>query len=301
MKTKCVSNKKKKSAFPWFCLGNTLFVLLLFVFQSCSQPSTGCRDIRATNYDVTADEDCDDACCVYPLLRIQFDHKIQQTIDGVDTLVGFKYNTLYTLDNAPLDSFYFQKIKCYLSDFRLVDADGKEQQVTDEVTLSYFDNAADPITVTDDFLLLDANFSSVLTIGTFEFPGTYETLKFKVGLADELLLTDPDANSNAALQIQTDSLNYEENVGYLSQKYVYFNEPSALDSILYYREEAVEISISTAPFTIISGYDTKLRMTIRYDKWLENINMKTVSAEDFETNSVFNLPNAFSLDSLEYD
>lgn len=286
-----------------------LFLLLLLVFfQSCNQPAQGCRDINATNYDVTADEDCEDDCCQLPQLKIQFSHKIEQRVGNVDTVVNFKYNTSYILPASLTDTFSFQRIKCYFSNFRLIDMEGEEQQVNDRVMIDLEGEEPDSITIVDDVFLFDAG-SANYTLGEFDLANTYEGLKFTVGLQSELLTTNPEiAPINSVFR--PDSLNYEEGLGYIPQKYVFFPAPApvptpqpipapAADSAAFRIFEPVEMSLTTNPFALIRGFDGTLRMTVRYDQLFENIAFGTTNINDFRQKIVINLPNAVTLDSLD--
>ncbi len=276
------------------------FLFLSLFFQSCDEASQGCRNINATNYDVTADEDCEDDCCQLPELKMQFSHKIEQRVGGVDTLVNFTYNTSYILPASITDTFSFQKIKCYFSNFRLIDMEGEEVQVNDRLTIDLEGDEPDSITIVDDIFLFDAG-SANYTLGEFGEPNTFEGLKFTVGLQSELLTTNPEiAPANSAFT--PDSLNYEESVGYIFQNYVFFNgvdAPDLADSTVFQIFEPVEINLSTNPFALVSGFDATLRMTVRYDQLFENIAFETTSISDFREKIVINLPNAITLDSLD--
>ena len=277
-------------------------LLLLIFFQSCNQPTQGCRDINATNYDVTADEDCEEECCQLPELKIQFSHKIEQRVGDVDTVINFKYNTSYILPASLTDTFSFQKIKCYFSDFRLVDMNGGEVQVKDRLTIDLEGDDPDSITIVDDVILFDAA-STNYTLGEFDEPNTFEGLKFRVGLQSELFTTNPEiAPANSAFT--PDSINYEDDYGYIPQKYVFFagiDDPEVEDTTVFRIFEPVEMELSTDPFALVTGFDGTLRMTVRYDQLFENIifDTETVNLNDFRQNIVINLPNAITLDSLD--
>ena len=278
-----------------------LFLLLVVFSQACNQPTQGCRNINATNYDVTADEDCEDDCCQLPELKMQFSHKIEQRVGGVDTVINFKYNTSYILPASLTDTFSFQKIKCYFSDFRLIDMDGGELQVNDRLTIDIEGDEPDSITIVDDVFLFDAA-SPNYTLGEFNEANTYQGLKFKVGLQSDLFTTNPDIAPVGSAFVP-DSINYEENYGYIPQKYVFFpgeDDPVEADSTVFRIFEPVEISLSSDPFALVTGFDATLRMTVRYDRLFENIVFDSIIEEEsFRQNIVSNLPNVFSLDSLD--
>lgn len=310
MTKKCVILNRKQKAFfllnqkisidfvklnrkmPFF-----LFLFILSVFQSCNQPSQGCRDIRATNYDVSADEDCEEECCQFPELKIKFDHKIQQRVGNTDTLLAFKYNTSYILPVSLTDTFSFQKIKCYFSNFRLVNMDGEEVQVTNKIAVDLEGEDPDSITITDDIILFDAA-SPNYTLGNFDQPNTYQTLRFTVGLQSELLTTNPEIAPQGTV-FTPDSINYETEFGYIPQKYVFFPEPSDTIGVIHRVFQSVPIEVSTDAFALVTGFDATLRMTMRYDWLFENIVFGSTDLADFRQKIVTNLPNAVTLDSLD--
>ena len=88
-------------------------IFLLFVGltlqYACFDPPEGCRDIRATNYNVTADIDCED-CCKYSNLYIDIDH----SMDGIsiDTSIYFKHGN---------DSLRIKKLIYFLTNIKLHD------------------------------------------------------------------------------------------------------------------------------------------------------------------------------------
>lgn len=276
------------------------FILgIICLLQSCSEPSTGCRDISATNYNVTADEDCEDDCCEYPSLKVQFAQRILQNTEDSTITTNFAYNTIYTLPNNPQDSFIIQRIKAYFADFQLIDMSENTANITDQITVDLMDTEPASATVTDDIILFDASNSSAYTLGTFREPGTYQGLKFRIGLQEDILTADPDNAPINELRIQSDSLNYIPDVGYIAQRYLYFPDPLAVDSTVVTIFDPVEIELITLPFAIVDGFDATLHLTVNYDKLFENISFPTSSAADFQSNIVINLPNAITLDSLE--
>ncbi len=272
---------------------------LVILLSGCAEPSVGCRDIRATNYNVTADESCED-CCQYPQLKIKFTHRIEQRINDRDTLLPFRVNTPFFLPAAPADTVTFQSINLYFSDFKIIDAAGEEEQITDRVTLNIAGEDPDFIEVPNDFIIFRPG-ATDYTLGTFDKPATYEALQFTVGLAPQIKTVDPEEDMTlpAALQIQNDSLLYDLDLGYFDQKYVYFSPPSASDSLVFTVNEPVEVRLESLPFSLVTGFDATLRMTVRYDLLFENIDPRTVTEPEFRSNIVSNLPNAFTLDSLD--
>jgi len=91
---------------------NKLLVLFLLVslFSSCYEHEEGCRDINALNFDVAADKDCENNCCKYPDVYINF--RLTNDSITVDT------NTI--LANNLNDTIRIKYFRMYLSGFKII-------------------------------------------------------------------------------------------------------------------------------------------------------------------------------------
>lgn len=274
----------------------TLYLLWIsFLALQCNQPTEGCRDVQATNYDVTADEDCEMSCCVYPTLTLQISPKIRQVIDNVDTIIAFSYDKQYALPDNLADTFSVQRIRAYLSDFRLISTIGDTHKISDTKTIELA--TGENVTLSDDFFLFDAG-SSSYELGTFNEQDIYDKVKFNVGLYSELKGVNPDETMiNRLKKIAPDSLNYDDTYGYIAQRYVIFAPHTAVDSTVLSVFNPQEIELPITPITFKSGYDGTLKMTMRYDKLFENVSFATLNVSD-TTNIVMNLANAITVDTL---
>ncbi len=87
-----------------------IFFFFIIIFSSCYEHTEGCRDINALNFDVTADKDCEDDCCKYPDVYIDF--RLFNDSITIDT------NTI--LVNDFNDTFRIKYFRMYLSDFKLI-------------------------------------------------------------------------------------------------------------------------------------------------------------------------------------
>lgn len=74
-----------------------MFFLTICVIASCYEPKEGCIDSYASNYDVSADDMCED-CCKYPNLSLSvYDHYNNEDISSSDTLYNI-YGERFRLD-----------------------------------------------------------------------------------------------------------------------------------------------------------------------------------------------------------
>jgi len=204
-----------------------LFLLVIVLLQtSCFEPTEGCLDIEATNFDASADDACDD-CCTYPQLKLSVFHAITKDNWNMteDTCI-FHASTL-AFENeitSQTDSSFYQldNMLFYLSDFRLVSSTNEVYQVSDTIQLNILDNAVTleekDTTVIDDFILVK-RLNSSYTLGEFIAPGNFEKIQFKVGLLPRLNTTNPDTlDSSHPLAISRDSMHTFNRIsGYLMQ------------------------------------------------------------------------------------
>lgn len=90
---------------------NRLFVFILIVLSnSCYKHEEGCRDVNALNYDVMADKDCEENCCKYP--NVSLDFKLYFDTVRIDT------NTFFA--NEFGDSLRIRLLRMYFSDFVMI-------------------------------------------------------------------------------------------------------------------------------------------------------------------------------------
>jgi hypothetical protein len=161
--------------------------------STCYTPREGCLDIAASNFDATADENC---CCVYPNLRLQ----VEQVFDTLN----FIENRIYQTGNT---YFRIKNVVFYLSDFELVQ-NSLVYRVSDTVVLSVFNAPGDTVKTTflDDFLLLRReNIDNA--IGVFPPTGTFEKIRFRIGLNTSANTTLPSrAPTGHPLAPQNDTL-----------------------------------------------------------------------------------------------
>ncbi len=86
-----------------------LLFLLISILTSCYTESEGCLDRFSLNYDITADNNCDD-CCTYPTLSLELNQFF------------FEDKSMRFDDSLTVDSQYYFKIldfSCYLTNLTI--------------------------------------------------------------------------------------------------------------------------------------------------------------------------------------
>ena len=276
-----------------------LFVIVL-LYSSCFEPTEGCLDIEATNFDASADEQCE-SCCTFPELKISIFHAIEtQTATLQDTCVFFSADSTFTFDSS---SFQITDFLFYLSDFRLTTSTGEITRVSDTIQLNILDNAITLVeidtTVIDDFVLIKRS-SFNYTIGEFIAPGDYEKIEFKVGLDPRLNTTDPDTLSiTHPLSSSQDMHTGARGSGYILQKFGVIRDTLTLPDDFVYDivdpfSNTVEISLDYS-FSLSPGFDASIPLKVNYSRWLSGIDFVTDDEVTIKSKIVSNTAEAISI------
>ncbi|MBK7805012.1 MAG: hypothetical protein IPJ51_01650 [Saprospiraceae bacterium] len=94
-------------------------IMIIFSLSSCYTRNEACLDTIATNYDVTADDDCD-ACCIYPTMSLNVSHMAGDSV--------FSPQKMYTNDLG--QNYQLLDVRFYLSAFDLYQSDRGAQKNT---------------------------------------------------------------------------------------------------------------------------------------------------------------------------
>lgn len=162
------------------------------ILNSCYKHEEGCRDLNALNYDVVADNDCEDNCCRYPKVSINFE--IFNDTVTIDT------NTYFT--NGFEDSIRIKLLRMYFSAFSLTDSDEERHDLYNRITIG---TGVDSIPEYKNI-----NYSSIkvnekggkFDIGTLDKLSTYNKIEFTFGI-------DSLVNHSAINKITSSSYLYQ--------------------------------------------------------------------------------------------
>jgi methanobactin biosynthesis MbnP-like protein len=268
---------KRVSRF-WFLL------VFLLILVSCKERIEGCKDIEATNYNVSADDPCSD-CCIYPKMLLEVYHKYDS--------LNFSFDSTYIIAG---DTVRFKQVIFYLSDFRLVNSTDSIETVE---TIDLDIIGGDIVTFKDDFTLVSRSISSFsYKVGEIKGTGEFNTLKFSVGLVGESEFANAEAVIDGhPLSLTSDTLwTYPE--GYVFNRVIVIPDTS---NILEVRQidikgevNLVEVSL---PFSIDLelGFDATIPLRIDYKKWFSDIDFKAGAIEDIRSKIVNQTPNVFSI------
>ena len=160
----------------------------ILILDSCVESTIGCLDPFSSNYDLSADDECDDDCCNYPSFTLS-----TQYLFGEETMDSSLYYTNDVDSYFKLRSFYL-----VLSEFGL-DGDMGSYEIR-----SKLDNK----TIPDDLLGLRFRNSSN-SPGTIAIEDSIRVINFTLGLPDEL---DDPINPDldySVIEFLNDSMYYD--------------------------------------------------------------------------------------------
>lgn len=267
------------------------FLLFTLSLPACYEPQEGCRDIVATNFDASADKDCEVDCCSYPKLQIG-------VVQHYDTLTYIENQAYPGLNNH---WFILKNVSFYLSDFQL-SQQGTPYIVSDTVGLYTLPpTGADTLReiFTDDFVLVRRT-PLINQVGTFRNDGTFENIRFRLGLDDHAQRVVPSkAPAGHPLRTQSDSLWHGRSEGFVFMQIVVARDTitgTLPDTISLKKADIQDFIFSAAGnFQHKTGYDFNVILDVDHHKLLEGIDWTTGDISTWKTQIVANLPHTFSV------
>jgi hypothetical protein len=262
----------------------SLVILISFLFlPACYEPVEGCLDPAALNYDISADKDC---CCEYPNLVLSIEHVI------FDTLT-FRFGDTLSLNGQAV---IFNRFQFFLSDIHLK-VGANTRSVDDQLTFlaNTGGGGTEEVKETDDFLLASRN-TNTYEVGTFPYPGNYDSLSLFLGLNPPAQFAIPESFPDGhPLSITSDSMYVDGNYQMLSIELVRFL-PQA-DTLQLEVSEPLRLALGKPDggfLQVLNGFDATLPLKIAYDDWLRDVNF-TGGKQQIVDQIVKNTSNAFSL------
>lgn len=282
------ANKRNK----WLWSGA---LALAIAAAGCYEPTAGCLDIEAVNYDFTADEDVREDC-VYPALRLQFEHVYSRP----DTLLPFRPRDTFYLDAAG-HPFRIQAFSFYLSKLQLVDAQGGLLDVEDELEIFVPNPGGPPLprTIPDNYAIVLTGNSSSINIGTLRDVGALQGLQFFVGVEGVANIAVVDSLPSRHPLSPDEEFYFSPDSGYVFQYIELFRDTVSTDTVpevlrigTFPYVRLIELPISGEK---IEGLHFRIVLQVDYRRWLEGLDVRNDSREQLMEKIVGNTTNAFSV------
>ncbi len=277
-------------------------ILLLFC-TACYENVEGCLDIKANNFDVTADAACSD-CCNFPTLELNILHRISDA--QLDTFYNFQLNDSLTLDS--INYFIVNNLEFYISELQLLRSDGTVVGVEEEIEL-FNTSSVDTISniVEDNFALVSRRNPRTNTIGTIVTDGNFTGIRFNLGLSETANTTDPNlVPTNHPLYFGGGNMYFNSDSGYVFNRIEFFEDKLLIDTIVT-DTTLVKIGLSKnlftikldSPFSLPKGFNISITLRIDYREWFKLIDFNNDSPSDMVTKITEGLPNSFYLYSIQ--
>lgn len=270
------------------------------LFASCYQPTEGCLNIAATNYDVSADDPCAD-CCKYPQLNLAFLHQLALPTEP-DTLYFFKYNTPYP---SPFDTnhyFTVQRCRYFVSNLKLIRTDGTEVGVTDSIWLER--QSGDSIQVENNFTKVDRDILQAAVLGKVLAAGSFDKVRFTIGLTPELLDLNIDSiPTGHPLNIDNDTLLYQDGIGFVPLVLQFSKDTlSGTLPIQFNFLQARDIVLDLPKtFEAESGFNLRLTLVVDYMRLFDQIDFENGDPTAWKAKIDGQIANSFSVGSVKLE
>ncbi len=298
MNKKCANNNRSKMKHK--LKGQNAFLSLFFLYicsffclTACYENQEGCLDVAAQNFDLDADRDCGEDCCVYPTFEVSFLHRFKDAIR--DTFYTFSLNTPYAFTTD--DTFQVSNIQFYLSDFKLLLEDGRSMVVEDEDKLEVFAASIDtiPFYVEDNFVLVDRSRPATNEVGTIRGVLDCTGIEFKLGIKDSVNVADPTYfETTHPLYSELDGeMYFSQDSGYVFNRV----DIAAPDStvVLMGTSDFLQTIVVDFPFSTKLGFNTTAVLRVDYREWFQEIDFQNDSAETMAAKIQQGVQNSFTL------
>ena len=230
-----------------------LVFLLGVSLISCYERQEGCLDLLSPDYNLSADDACDD-CCTYPYLQLRIFHMLGDSTYSRDSLII----------NAAGQEYKMTSAQIFLNDFDLTFTDG---QVLNVIERSIFANAdEEQEELVDDHVLFTSS-NSLIKAGTIRENGAVESVGFTMGVTHELISAE-----NEGSIFSYDSL-YTSEGYYDISLYLQTGPSQEIDKTvrIFLNQEDAKILLEPVDVSKIERVDLGLQIAIDYELFLHDI------------------------------
>jgi hypothetical protein len=275
-------------------------------FTACQNKIKGCLDPNATNFDITADDDCTKGTnagtcpCIYPQLIVgtNYGFYVKNKKGTADSLVVWKANKTYK--NSKGQYYNVTNVTLYLSEMQMIRNGNVVLTTLDSVQLPLKKSPKDSSLqkIPKNFTLINSSAFS-FPIGSFKENGLFEKVKFQIGLSSPVNLTNSALKSNTALaqnNLNIDSLYLKKSFEHLAGVISYKSDTSKtapVKKIEFTNVVPIEI-LFPSNYSFLRGFDVRAKMSIDFSKWFENVDF-SASDSDIKKQVISDLPKGWSI------
>ncbi len=277
-----------------------LFLLVCFLFSDCTETVEGCLNINAPNFDVEADEPCEN-CCDSSELTLAFIHKINPDTEKVT----MQLNQVYRIFEDDSFGIAVNKFHFYLTGFKFTKSNGETITTTTQTQVSTSPFAA----IGNNHAFISRNDVGGENLGRFEPNGIFEKIEFNFGLENDNNLLHPDSllGTGHAFGWQADSTNWSENGRYsfLRLEYSRYQDTVLLDSIepsvIQIASPNLQLLQIDSIFELKSGLNTRLTLEMDYNLLWNEIDFQNDTEETIKDRIILNIKSAILFNDINQE
>ncbi len=278
-------------------------ILILLFCNACAEKEEGCLDINATNYDVTADEDCcapdlPECCCTYPTLTLTMQHKLGK--DSLNNNADFALNRIQTVEPDSSHFFIVNDIRFYLSNLQLINSNGEHVGVTDSLAIEVLndENNLESAIVEDNFSLIKRTQADYI-IGNYAGTNTYDSIRFNIGIQKPTnhIFLESLPEEHILNGTEDDLLYIDIEQGFIFNKIILKKDTTA---------ETIDTELNINNLTTITlplintlevnrGANVAINLRINYLEWFKGINFAVDSDDSIKDQVFLNTVNVFEV------
>jgi hypothetical protein len=237
-----------------------MVMVVVIVLQSCTTREQGCLDIYASNFELTAEKDCD-GCCLYPALNVALSQVWNDS----------SFNVESPLLDSEGDSFKIIDLKYFLSAWILYGTND-EQYGVDSALLG----CIPPMVYSPDAIVADARQFNY-QIGIIRDAPTIDSLCVTLGLDNTYPCIEEDT-TNAFVELTRRSPLWDPSADALRSIRLVLQrdlQSEIFDTIFIDFKAREEIPF---PLTFARGAATALRMSVDYEPWFRNVDAQDINS-----------------------
>ncbi len=241
-------------------LYNHLLWIIIFISLGCYEPTEGCLEVWATNYDVLADNLCDD-CCTPPELRV----RIQYVLADDSTQYRFG-DTLRLADESYVT---LHSANVMLSHFEVTNQGDLLPAINDSITI-------DEIKYEQDFGFSNGQ-GSAISLTRYQEPFTVDGMTFQQGIPLVWQDTSLFGADNVIIAQAIDSLYVLDD-----DKFALFSCTISQDTInqdtLHHVSsfsDTIDYALDFSERTLLLGDNTTLTLKVNVVNWLGGVVLDT--------------------------
>lgn len=267
---------KQKNQTP---LSLPLLIALLCILSGCYEPVEGCLDPLSANFNLTADNDCED-CCSYPAINIRF-YPMWDTLNLSTTV-------FYT--NQSGDSLQITEASFLVSNAYLTGESVPELSSQDSVVL----DCDGPLTMYNALNNITIN-SQTAQIANVLLDQGYTNLHMTIGIASCLATVDTSAISSLSTKTALFENELSTNTYQTHQfSFAWTPDNASIQDIQLVNDEGLTTLIFNTELLIERGSNLMIEIDVDYSEWFTSFEIND-SEETLKRKLIQNAAGSFSL------